>query len=97
MFRQRQGLMAWHEIPKPHKTQLNIEDHLWLVDFLRKGDEHSFLHLAVSDEFIVYIMRRLNFQNDRIWSLTPDEITDKERHCELIKCPKCVSCFCPLH
>lgn len=93
LFRQRQGLKAWHEIPKPRKTQLNIENRLWFVDFLREWDEGSFLHLAVSDEFFVYVTRRPNFQNDRIWSLTPDEIPDEERHRELVKSPECVGVF----
>ena len=90
LFRQRHGLEAWHEIPKPHKTKLNTEDRLWFVDFLREWDKSSFLHLAMSDEFFIYVMRRLNFQNDRIWSLTPDEIPDEEHHHELIKSPECV-------
>ena len=72
---------------------MNIEDHLWLVDFLREWDESSFFHLAVIDEFFVYIMWRPNFQNDRIWSLTPDEIPDEECHRELIKSPECVGVF----
>ena len=40
-----------------------------------------------------YITGRPNFQNDRIWSLTPDEITDEEHHRELIKGTECVGVF----
>ena len=72
---------------------MNIKDHLWFVDFLREWDESRFLHLAANNEFFVYVTRRSNFQNDRIWSLTPDEIPDKKRHRELIKSPECVGVF----
>ena len=84
---------AWHEIPKPRKTQLNIKDCLWFLDFLREWDESSFLVLAVSNEFLVYVTRGPNFQNNRICSLTPDEIPEEERHRKLIKSPECVGVF----
>ena len=93
LFRNRQGLSAWHEIPKPQKTELNIDDRLWFADYLRDWDLDSFLHLAVSDEFFVYVIRRPNFQNDRVWSSTPDEIQNEERHHKLTKNPECVGVF----
>ena len=47
----------------------------------------------MSDEFFVYVIRRPNFLNDRIWSLIPDEISGKECHHELIRSPECVGVF----
>ena len=64
-----------------------------IVDFLREWGESSFLHLAVSNGFFIYFTRRPYFQNDRSWSLIPDEIPDEERHRELIKSPECVGVF----
>ena len=62
------------------------------MDFLREWDESNFLQLAVSNEFFV-CHEETHFHNDRIWSLTPDEIPDEELHCELIKSPECVGVF----
>ena len=36
LFRQKQGLKAWYENPKPRKIQLNTEDRLWFMDFLKR-------------------------------------------------------------
>ena len=47
----------------------------------------------MSDEFFLYVMGKPNFQNDRIWSLTTDEIPDKEHHREVVKSPECVGVF----
>ena len=92
-LRVREGLKPWHELAKPRKTELNIEDRLWFCDFLRDWSVEDFLHLVVSDEFFVYVTRKPNSQNDIIWSKTPDEIPDEERYREVIKSPDCVGVF----
>ena len=43
--------------------------------------------------FFVYVTRRLNFQNDRVWSSTPDEILNEEGHRKLIKNLECAGVF----
>lgn len=58
------------------------------MDFLREVDEDSFIHLSVSDEVFAHGTRRSNFQDDRIWSLTPDETLYEECHHERIKSPE---------
>ena len=92
-FQQREGLKPWKELGKPCKSTLNKEDHLWFAEYLSDWDEHSFLHLAVSDEFFVYVALKPNCQNDRVWAKTPDEIPDEEHYRELQKLPDCVGVF----
>lgn len=85
-----QGLRPWHEITKPQKAALNIEDHPLFVDYLSEWDAESFLHLAVSDEFFIYVTRKPNIQNDRIWEKTPDDIPKEEHYHKVVKSPDCV-------
>jgi hypothetical protein len=61
----KQGLKPFHVVPKPLKTETNISDRLWLCDWLKNWTE-DFLHLAPSDEFFVWAIRRPNYQNDRV-------------------------------
>jgi hypothetical protein len=51
------------------------------------------MHLAPSDEFFVWTVRRPNYQNDRVWSLSLEDIQDDERYQELCARPNCVGIF----
>ena len=92
LFCQRQGFKTWHEIPEPCKTNwiLKIGFGLWISWESGTKAASSIWQWAMNFSFII---RRPNFQNDRIWLLTPDEIPDEERHHELIKSPECVGVF----
>ncbi|CAG0878629.1 unnamed protein product [Darwinula stevensoni] len=89
----RRSLKPWHELAKPQMTALNVEDQLWFADFLSEWDQESFLHLAASDKFFVYVTRKPNSQNNRIWSKTPEDIPDEEHYQELLKTPNCMGTF----
>ena len=92
-YRARSGFKPFHVIPKPMKTALNIEDRLWFCDFLRNWDTDDFLHLAPSDEFFIWTVRRPNYQNDRVWSLCIEDIADDEHYQEISKKPDCIGVF----
>ncbi|CAF5162213.1 unnamed protein product, partial [Rotaria sp. Silwood1] len=64
----KEGLKPFHVIPKSLKSETHISDRLWLCDWLKDWTEEDFLHLAPSDEFYVWTVRRPNSQNDRIWA-----------------------------
>jgi transposase len=92
-YRQREGLKPFHVIARPLKTQTHIEDRLWLCDWLSEWDEEDFLHLAPSDEFFVYAIRKPNFQNDRIWAKSIDDISEDERYRDIVRNPTCIGIF----
>lgn len=92
-YRLREGFKPFHTIPKPMKSKLNVEDRLWFCNFLSEWGEEDFLNLCPSDEFFVYTVRRPNFQNDRVWALSLDEIEDSERYQELCQAPACLGIF----
>ena len=50
----------------------------------------NFLHLALSDEFHVWVVRRPNYHNDRIWAKSVDDIKEDERYREMIKNQVCI-------
>lgn len=92
-YRDRQGLKPFHVIARPLKTQTHIEDRLWLCDWLSDWDEEDFLHLAPSDEFFVYAIRKPNFQNDRVWAKSVEDISEDERYREMVRNPTCIGIF----
>jgi transposase len=92
-YRVKQGLKAFHVISKPMKSATNIEDRLCFCDYFRHWSESDFMHLAPSDEFFVWTVRRPNYQNDRIWSLSSEDIPDNERYQELPTKPSCIGIF----
>ncbi|CAF1548433.1 unnamed protein product, partial [Rotaria sp. Silwood1] len=63
---------------KPLKSETHISDRLWLCDWLKDWTEEDFLHLAPSDEFYVWTVRKPNYQNDRIWAKSVEDIEDDE-------------------
>lgn len=92
-YRHREGLKPFHVIPKPLKTETHISDRLWLCDWLTDWTEEDFLHLAPSDEFYVWTVRRPNYQNDRIWAKSIDDIEEDERCREMVKNQACIGIF----
>jgi len=92
-YRQREGLKPFHVIAKPLKTQTHIDDRLWLCDFLSDWTEEDFLHLAPSDEFFVYAIRKPNLQNDRVWAKDVDDVAEDERYREIVRNPTCIGIF----
>ena len=92
-FRKKEGQSPFHEVRKPKVTQLNREDRRWFADFLRLWDVEDFLHLCCSDEFYVYLVRRPNHQNDRIWATSLQDIPDTERIREIPNSVQCVGIF----
>lgn len=92
-YRVKQGLKAFHVISKPMKSATNIEDRLWFCDYLRHWNEFGFMHLAPGDEFFIWTIRRPNYQNDRIWALSPEDISNDERFQGLPAKPSCIGIF----
>jgi hypothetical protein len=90
----RSGYSPFHVIAKPNITAQQREDRVWFCsEFLINWDEDDFLHLAPSDEFYIYLVRKPNHQNDRIWAKSIEDIEDNERYRLLVKYPKCVGIF----
>ena len=54
----RQGLKPFHGIAKPLKTNTHIEDRKWLANFVADWTEEDFLHVASSNEFYIYVVRK---------------------------------------
>lgn len=92
-YRERANIKPFHVIPKPMLSPTSIENRLWFVDFLQQWTEDDFMHLAPSDEFFIWAVRRPNHQNDRVWALTLEEIEDNEHYQQLCKKPKCIGIF----
>jgi len=66
---------------------------LWFCDWLRDWTQEDFLHLAPSDEFYVWTIRRPNYQNDRVWARSIEDIEDDERYREMVKNQLCIGIF----
>jgi hypothetical protein len=92
-YRRREGLKPFHVISRPLKTKTHIEDRLWLCDWLSEWTEEDFLHLAPSDEFFVYAIRKPNSQNDLVWAMDVDDIAEDERYRAIVRYPTCIGIF----
>lgn len=92
-YRVKQGLKAFHVLPKPMKSATNIENRLWFCDYLNEWGEQDFLHLAPADEFFIWTVRRPNYQNDRVWALSLEDIESEEHYQELNARPNCIGIF----
>lgn len=92
-YRIREGLKPFHVISKPLKTETHVRDRLWLADWLRNWGEEDFLHLAPSDEFFIWSIRKPNFQNDRIWSKNLEDIADNDHFRQIVHSPSCIGIF----
>ena len=75
------------------KSTTNIENRVWFCDYLRQWDENDFIHLAPADEFFVWTIRRPNYQNDRVWSLSLEDIETNERYQDICAAPNCIGIF----
>ncbi|CAF3703691.1 unnamed protein product [Rotaria sp. Silwood1] len=89
----RQGLKPFHVISKPLKTKTHIEDRKWLANFVSDWTVEDFLHIAPSDEFYIYVTRKPNHQNERIWAKSIEDISDDERYSEMIQNARCIGIF----
>lgn len=92
-YRIKQGLKAFHVIPKPMKSLTSVENRIWFCNYLRRWDEHDFMHLAPADEFYIWTVRRPNYQNDRIWALSLEDIENDERYQDVCAKPNCIGVF----
>jgi hypothetical protein len=91
--RHRQGLKPFHVISKPLKTNTHTGDRKWLANFVADWTEEDFLHIAPSDEFYIYVIRKPNHQNDRIWAKSIEDISDDERYREMVQNARCIGIF----
>lgn len=91
--RYRQGLKPFHVVAKPLKTNTHIENRKWLADFVADWTEEDFLHIAPSDEFYIYVIRKPNHQNDRIWAKNIEDINEDERYREMVQAARCIGIF----
>jgi hypothetical protein len=64
---------------------LHIGSKIWTTE--------DFLHLAPSDEFFIWSIRKPNFQNDRVWSRTVSEICDDDHYRQIVRKPACIGLF----
>ena len=92
-YRHREGLKPFHVIAKPLKSETHISNRLWLCEWLEDWNEEDFLHLAPSDEFYVWLVRRPNSQNDRIWALSVEDIEEDERYRQMVQNQICIGIF----
>ncbi|CAF3837255.1 unnamed protein product [Rotaria sp. Silwood1] len=51
------------------------------------------MHLAPADEFYIWIIRRPNYQNDKIWAFSPEYIKNDERYQGVCAKPNCIGVF----
>ncbi|CAF4830585.1 unnamed protein product, partial [Rotaria sp. Silwood2] len=91
--RHRQGLKPFHVIAKPLKTSTHNEDRKWLANFVANWTEEDFMHIAPSDEFYIYVIRKPNHQNDRIWAKDVEDISTDERYREMVQGARCIGIF----
>ena len=92
-FLREEKAKAFHIVSKPKISARSVENRLQFCDYLRDWDENDFMHLAPSDEFFVYAERKFNFQNDRIWAYSLDDIAYEDRVREKSKYPTCIGIF----
>ena len=51
------------------------------------------MHLAPADDFYVWTVRRPNYQNDRVWSFSVEDIESDERYQDMCAKPNCIGIF----
>ena len=89
----RQGLKLFHVIENSLKTNIYIEDCKWLAYFVVDWTEKNFLHVVTSDEFYIYVTRKSNHQNNRIFAKNIEHISIDERYREIAHDTKCIDVF----
>ncbi|CAF2909811.1 unnamed protein product [Rotaria sp. Silwood2] len=75
------------------KRNTHIEDRKWFANFVADWTEEDFLHIAPSDEFYIYVGRKPNHQNDRIWAKSVEDISSDERYREMVYNATCIGIF----
>ena len=84
----------FHVIKRPNITEQQKDDRFWFCgQFLKEWDTTDFLHLACSDEFFIYTVRKPNTKNDVIWARNKEDIDDDERFRQMVKFPECIGVF----
>ena len=92
-FLKEEKARAFHVVCVPRISPLCRENRLAFCDLLSDWDENDFMYLAPSDEFFIYAERRPNYQNDRIWALSLEDIAYEDRVREKAKFPCCIGVF----
>ncbi|CAF2847665.1 unnamed protein product [Rotaria sp. Silwood2] len=92
-YHHRERLKPFYLIPQPLKSETHISDRLWLCDWFKDWIKEDFLHLAPFDEFFVWVVRRPNYQHDRILARSVEDIEDNERYREMMKRQSCIGIF----
>ena len=92
-FLRSEKAKAFHIVTKPKITERGSKNRLQFCEFMRDWDENDFLHLAPSDEFFFYAERKSNFQNDRIWVYSLEDIPRDDRIRQKSKYPTCIGIF----
>ncbi|CAF1684128.1 unnamed protein product [Adineta ricciae] len=92
-YRNRMGLEPFHVIRKPLKSETQISDRLWLCDWLKNWTQEDFLHLAPADELFVWSIRKANYQNNRIWAKSIEDIEEDEKYREMVQNQACIGIF----
>ena len=83
----------YNVLKKPYKTLQQKENRLWSSEYLENWTEDDFHHFVCSDEFFVWVCRKPNSQNDRIWATSIQEIEDDEHYREMVVRPSCIGVF----
>jgi hypothetical protein len=61
--------------------------------WLKNWTQEDFLHLASTDEFFVWSVRKPNQQNDRVWARCVEDIEKDRRYREMVKNQACIGIF----
>ena len=80
----REELKPFHIIQKLLEKNARIEDCKWFSNFVVVWTEKNFLRAIPSDELYIYVVKRRNHQNNRIWEIIED-INIDARHCEIVQ------------
>ena len=92
-YMQSQEMKPFHVIKKPLKSPQQRENRIWFCKFLRLWTIDDFIHVVCSDEFFIYVSRRTNHQNDRVWATSIDMIEERERFRQVSGHPECIGLF----
>ena len=75
------------------KPPTSVENRVWFCNYLRHLNEHDFMHLAPADEFYTWTVHRPNYQNNRMWVLSLEDIESDERYQDVCAKPNCIGVF----
>ena len=92
-YMQLQEMKPFHVIKKPFKNPQQRENRIWFCEFLRLWTVDDFIHVVCSDELFIYVSRRPNHQNDRLWATSIDLIEEHERYRQVSAHAICIGIF----